>query len=232
MTATDSTTVRADAVDPAADGAGPIDRVTAMIGLGGVLAAALLCGWLDLVTGEDMHGSTISGYVYSHPITFTTAVIALVMGSCAVLCGLVRGRMTSMRHPGAWLMVLWIAGMIVVAVFPKHDWSVGPSLSGHLHRVGSLVAFLALPLAVVLLTRGALRRGMGRWARAALALAIASYAYLGYLAFMIYAAGQDGVRWWRAVPLGLSERVLLVLEVGALAMLALGLLRRARPTPR
>lgn len=229
MTATDSTTGQALA---APEAMGPVDRVTAAIGLLGVLIAALLCGWLDLVEGGDARGTTISGYVFTHPVTFTTAVLALIIGSIAVLAGLIRRGMTTMGHPGAWLMVLWTIGMTVVAIFPKHDWSVGPSFNGHLHRVGSLVAFVALPLAVILLTRGAVRRGMGLLAHAALGLALASCAYLGYLALTIYAAGQDGVAWWRAVPLGLSERVLLLLEVGALAMLALGLLTRARPAPR
>lgn len=232
MTTTESTAREAAALRPGASTPGLVDQVVARVGLIGLLAAAGLCGWLDLTAGGDARGSTISGYVFSHPITFTMAVIALIVGSIAVLYGLNRQGMTSMRHPGAWLMVLWILGMAIVAIFPKHDWSVGPSLSGELHRIGSLVAFLALPLAVILLTRGAVRGGMGRLAHAALGLALASYAYLGYLALVIYTAGQDGVSWWRAVPLGLSERVLLVLEVAALAMLALGLLRRVRRAPR
>ncbi|WP_134322142.1 DUF998 domain-containing protein [Cumulibacter soli] len=207
------------------------DRVTGVVGLIGVMAAAVLCAWLDLVVGEGIHGSTISGYVFTHPITFTTAVIALIIGSIAVLMGMLRRGMTSIRHTGAWLMILWIIGMAMVAVFPKHNWSVGPSLSGHLHRAGSLIAFFALPLAVALLVRGARRRGMGWVAHAALGFAVAAYAYLGYLGVQIMIAERDGVPWYRAVPLGLSERVLLVLEVLALAMLAFGLSRRRLITP-
>ena len=231
MTVTDPTTGRLTAASAAAGAPGTIERLTALIGLAGVLGAVLLCGWLDLAEGNARAG-TISAYVFTDPVTFTTAVIALFVGSVAVLVGLVRRGIATRRSPGTWLMTLWILGMGIVAAFPKHDWSVGPSLSGHLHRAGSLVAFLALPLAVILLTRAAVRRGLGWTAHAALGLAFAAYAYLGYLAYLIAAAGQDGVRWWRAVPLGLSERILLALEVAALAMLALGLFTRARPAPR
>ncbi|WP_194291533.1 DUF998 domain-containing protein [Cumulibacter manganitolerans] len=202
------------------------DRWAALTGLAGVLLAAGLVGWLDLTTSEDVWRHTVSGYVFTDPVPFTAAVIALVLGSATVLLGLLRAGVLAARHPSVWLLGAWIAGMTAVAVFPKHDWTVGPSFSGHVHRVASLVAFVALPLAILLLTRAAVARGMRRAAHLAAGLAIASYAYLGFLAWTVYDAGRTGTPWWQAVPLGLTERILLALEVAALAVVAVGLLRR------
>lgn len=198
------------------------------VGLVGVLVAIALTGWLDLSSGEDVVRRTISGYVFTDPVPFTTAVVALVVGSAAVFIGLLRQRVMTLASPSAWLLAAWALGLAAVAIFPKHDWSVGPSVSGHIHRVGSLVAFIALPIAVVLLTAHAVRRSGAWWARSALGFAIASFAYLAYLAWIIYDAGQSGTAWWQAVPLGLAERILLALEVGAVAALAAGLLVRRR----
>lgn len=204
-------------------------RAAGVVGLLGVAVAAALTGWLDLTSGEDAYRRTISGYVFTDPVPFTSAVIALVLGSVAVLIGLLRARVLSARHPSTWLLGAWIAGMAAVAVFPKHDWSVGPSFSGHVHRVASLVAFVALPLAVLLLTRSAVRRGVRLPMALAALLALASYGYLGYLAWTIYDAGQTGTPWCVAVPLGLSERILIGLEVASLAAVSAGLLAGARP---
>lgn len=224
------TTAERDGPHPDARTARP--PISGWVGLLGVVIAAAACLYLDLTSGEDAYRRTISGYVFTNPVIFTSAVIALVIGSVAILVGLLRRSVLSLRHPASWLLVAWIVGMTLVAIFPKHDWSVGPSASGHVHRVASLVAFVALPLAVILLTRRAVHGGVGRLAYAALGFALASYAYLGYLAWVIYDAGQDGVRWWWAVPLGLAERILLALEVAALAALAIGLLSRGRRAPR
>lgn len=204
---------------------GPRDRWAALTGIAGVLLSAALVGWLDLTAGEDVWRHTVSGYVFTDPVPFTAAVIALVVGSVTVLAGLLRARVLSARHPSTWLLGAWIVGMAAVAVFPKHDWAVGPSFSGHVHRVASLVAFLALPLGVLLLARAAVARGMRGAAYLAAGLAVASYGYLGFLAWTIYDAGRTGTPWWMAVPLGLTERVLLALEVAALGAVAVGLLR-------
>ena len=64
-------------------------------------------------------------------------------------------------------------------LFPKHNWAVGPSANGQIHRAASIVAFLCLPVAVLLLTR---RRGVPRRdhpiaARFAWWLAVASLAW-------------------------------------------------------
>ena len=58
---------------------------------------------------------------------------------------------------GSLLGVLWAAALLVIVLFPKHNWAVGPSTNGQIHRVASIVAFLCLPVAVMLLTRR--RRG-------------------------------------------------------------------------
>ena len=57
------------------------------------------------------------------------------------------------RSAGAVLGALWVAALLVIVLFPKHNWAIGPSADGQIHRVASVVAFLCLPIAVMLLTR-------------------------------------------------------------------------------
>ncbi|MEV0679582.1 DUF998 domain-containing protein [Actinosynnema sp. NPDC050436] len=185
----------------------------------------VMVGALDahrLVTSAVGLRRTISEYALGPTRwVFDTAVLLLAAGSVAILAVLVRRGVARWTSPGSLAFLAWSAGLALVVAFPKHDWSVGPSASGTVHRVASLVAFLSLPVAVALLARPWRRdAAWGRHATRAFRLGL-----LSALAFtpILYAVLVDvvvGTAWWRVLPLGYVERLLVVVEV--IAVLALG----------
>ncbi|MBO0876682.1 MAG: DUF998 domain-containing protein [Pseudonocardia sp.] len=206
----------------------------AAVGLGLTALSVLLIGLLHVLPPSDTVNPmtrTISEYALgSNGWLFDLAVLALAAGSVAVLIGL--GRVGVLRASSAgWLfLILWVAGLVVLVIFEKHNWQAGPSTGGYIHRVASLVAFLSLP-AGALLTAGAGAR-VARWrvpsavARAAALVALACFSPLLYA---IARGVTTGVAWWRVFPLGAVERVLGLSEV--LVVLALGwwVLRASAP---
>jgi hypothetical protein len=160
---------------------------------------------------------------------FNAGVLALAVGSAAILAGVVLSRLST--RAGLLAGGLWVFGLLTVVAFPKHNWAVGPSVSGQVHRMASLVAFVALPLAVLALTgrrmsAGRAGSGLARWA---LGLAVLSLAWFTPIVVAIVSAGRGGA-WWLAVPLGLVERGMAVTEVAALIVLGCWCLR-AGPRP-
>jgi hypothetical protein len=115
---------------------------------------------------------------------------------------------------------MWSVGLAAVVYFEKHDWSVGPSTSGHLHRLASVVAFLSLPIGALSAARGG--RTVPRWA--AYARLVALGAVLALLCFTPIAVAYlsqpyTGVPWWQAVPLGAVERALGLSEIATVLLL-------------
>lgn len=202
-------------------------RLLATGGIAGTLLAVVLVGALHLLpqtAGISPVQRTISEYALTDVgWVFNLAAVALALGSLAVLAALVSAGKTTATSAGTLLGVLWSAALVAVVLFPKHDWAVGPSTNGHIHRVASIVAFLSLPAAVMLLTRrrGADRRDHPRSARAAWWLAVLSLVWFSPLVGAMLLSPVTGVPWYRAVPIGLVERGLVLSEV--LAVLALGI---------
>ncbi|SEK40862.1 DUF998 domain-containing protein [Nonomuraea pusilla] len=160
------------------------------------------------------HGLGPGGWI------FTVGVALLAVGSAAIGVSLARKRLAGVA--GLVALTGWSVGLLMTAVFHKHDWSVGPSLSGNIHRAGSLVAFLCLPLAVLIISapwRGR-RPGRRRSATVAFALGVCSAAWVAGIVTAVLVGADSGLPWYRVVPLGLVERGLAVTEVAAL--LALG----------
>ncbi len=202
-------------------------RALVPFGLAGVGVGAILIGLLH-VLGPGAAISPISRTISEYGLTsaawaFNTAVLTLAAGSAAVFAAAFLAVPVARRAPwlGAGLLLgaVWVAGLLTVVLFPKHNWAVGPSTGGNIHRAASLLAFIALPLAVILLTSPWLRAALpGRAAaRLAGALAVASLLWFIPLVWAIIAAPQD---WWRRIPLGLVERgmaLAAVLAIGALA---------------
>jgi hypothetical membrane protein len=152
---------------------------------------------------------------------FDTAVLLLVAGSVAVLAVLVRRGMARWNSVGAVAFAAWAVGLTLVVIFPKNDWAIGPSLSGSIHRFGSMTAFIALPIAAMLLARPWLRdpawRTHARWTF--------GFGVLSALAFtpILYAIAVNavvGTSWWRVIPLGYVERLLVLTEVVAVLVAA------------
>ncbi|GAA5071732.1 hypothetical protein HNP84_007835 [Thermocatellispora tengchongensis] len=175
-------------------------------------AYAMTTGEFDLARRTiSQHGLGPGGWI------FALAVVALAAGSLAIGVSLVRRRLAAALSLGMLALLLWCAALVTVAWFPKHDWTVGPSMSGTIHRIASVVAFASLPVAALLLTRPWWRRPA---ARVAALLGLASLLWVAGITAVIVHAGLNGLAWWRVMPLGLVERGLAVTEVAT--VLALG----------
>ena len=111
-----------------------------------VAASLVLYALLHLLPPSaelDWTRRTISQYaLLSNGWAFDTATLLLAAGSLAVLVALRRAGLV--RRGAAVALLLWVAGLVGVVWFEKHNWSAGPSLNGDIHRLASLVAFLSL----------------------------------------------------------------------------------------
>jgi hypothetical protein len=182
---------------------------------------------------------TISQYAHeSNGWVFNLGVLLLVAGSVAIQAALIRAKVLAPGSAGSVAFALWSLSLAAVVYWPKHNWqatgpgrlaelagrtaSEGPSASGDIHRAASLVAFLSLPAAAVLIA--SLWLTHERWrrhARATLVLGILSVLAFTPIVYAFVAEPFTGVRWWRAIPLGAVERALVLGEVAA--VLSLGL---------
>jgi hypothetical protein len=200
-------------------------RRLASLGVAGVAACLALFAWLHLTPPSsqlDWRTRTISHYaLLDNGWAFDAATLLLAAGSTAVLAALVRARVVRATSGAAVALGLWVAGLVGVVLFDKHDWSVGPSLSGDIHRVASLLAFLSLPAAAVLAGLPWLRRPPGRIAAGVVVLAgAASLLCFSPILWALLSEPWTGVRWWRAIPLGAVERLLGTVEVGTVLLMA------------
>jgi hypothetical protein len=101
-------------------------------------------------------------------------------------------------------------------------------MTGEVHRGLSLAAFVSLPLAAMAVG------WVGRhswWGRGCIALGIVSLLAFAPIPIAFLAEPYTGVRWWRAIPLGLVERSLALSEVVTALVLALWATRTAATHP-
>ncbi|MGS0687469.1 DUF998 domain-containing protein [Nakamurella sp. GG22] len=204
-------------------------RWLAAAGIGGAVAAVALVGGLHLVpetAGISPVRRTISEYALTDAgWVFNLGAVVLAIGSLAVIAALVLTGAARHRSTGSLLVGAWVAALLIVVLFPKHNWAVGPSIDGHIHRAASVVAFLCLPLAVMMLTRRRHPASGGRTdqslpARSAFWLAVISLLWFTPIVGALLLSPVTGTPWWQAIPLGLVERGLVISEV--LAIIALG----------
>ncbi|WP_336208034.1 DUF998 domain-containing protein [Nonomuraea sp. LPB2021202275-12-8] len=189
-------------------------------GLGAVGAGVTVIIGLDLAALDEMdpfrrtiseHGLREGGWL------FGLGVALLAAGSAAIGVSLARRRLAGIV--GTLALMAWSAGLLVTAYFPKHDWSVGPSLSGSIHRAGSVVAFLSLPLAALIIARPWRRVERGAASLAAFAFGLLSVLFVLGMAALVTVGARSGLSWWQVMPLGLVERGLAAIEVAALTAL-------------
>lgn len=196
-----------------------------LAGVGGFVVAMLALHWLQ--PGLGVRDEAISYAVHGpYGWLVTVGLLALALGSLALTVGIARSGPQRGMAAGRWLLAIWTAGVLLGAVFPADppgNWSRPPSPAGAVHGMVSLVAFVALPLAGLLLALGLRRdhrwRPIGAWLLAlALASTAALLAFLAALAPAIISPGPP-------VLLGLAERVLLVANTAWLAAVGIGLRR-------
>lgn len=177
---------------------------------------------------------TLSQYALSpNKWIFDAAVVLVAIGSALAFLELVRRRLVRPLSPASVLGLLWTVSLLVVVVFTKTNWAVGPSMGGAIHRYASLVAFLSLPLAVII-GAGVVFPSATGWRRLARGLGIASLAWFGLIMLGVTVSNVRRVAdpWWQFVPLGLVERAMASTAVAAVAVIGVGLAtNRHAPRP-
>ena len=212
--------------------------VGAFAGLGVLCVAVsvVLYGVLHVVPPSaslDWSSRTISQYaLLSNGWVFDVATLLLAAGSAAVLVALRRAGLV--RGGAAVALLLWVAGLVGVVWFEKHNWSAGPSASGDIHRVASLVAFLSLPAGALLASAPWLRGARTGPARLVALGGVTSLLCFSPILWALVSETWTGVRWWRAIPLGTVERLLGLAEVATVLLLAWWAVRVTphRPSPQ
>lgn len=200
-------------------------RPLAATGLAAALTGVLAVVVLHLLPPTDQLSPirrTISEYaLHETAWLFNLGLLSLAVGSFAVLLALSRAGLVRLVSVGGAGLLLWCLGLAAVVYFPKHNWAVGPSATGSIHRVASLVAFIGLPLGALAIA-WAWRRDQRwqAWAKWTAVSAGAALLCFGIIAGAFALQPITGVRWWRAIPLGAVERALAIAEVAT--VLALG----------
>jgi energy-converting hydrogenase Eha subunit A len=200
---------------------------TALVATGVVTVLVLHVLAIDEV---DPVRRTLSQYALGpwKPV-FDAGVLAVAVGSVAVLVGLARTGLARVRGTTVALLAVWSACLLVVVAFEKIDWSVGPTPTGYVHRYASLLAFFCLPVAALALGRA--WRDDARWSRFAAStrwLGIASLAWLAPILLGFVLRPLTGIPWWQFVPLGLFERGLALTEVAAVVVMGVWAVSAAR----
>jgi hypothetical protein len=202
-----------------------LSRTQAFFGMWAAASAVFLILALHVVPPSaqlDPIRRTISQYAAMETgWVFNVAVLALAVGSVAILGALVSARLAALTSVGSIALLVWSAALVAVVIFPRYNPAGGSAMTGGIHRAVSLVAFLSLPLAALLLARPWLRQSPWQaHARWVFGLGVASLLCFAPIGIAIVTQPLTGVRWWQAVPLGAVERLLALAEV--LAVLALG----------
>ena len=201
----------------------------AVVGIIAVLTGTIAILTLHLMSPTALISPlrrTISEYAYTTlGWVFNSGVVLIAAGSLLIAGSLWFSRSLPRLGAGTAAMLGWSASLVVLVIFPKHNWSVGPAGHGTVHRIASLVAFVCVPIAAIALAR---RRTapFTRTARLALMFAWISAGWLATLMAAFIIGPFTGTPWWLVFPLGLMERgmaffaILAVVGVGALAVRA------------
>lgn len=197
-----------------------------MSGLAAMSLGAALVGLLHLLpkTAEiSAIEDTISEYAFTPAQwLFSLAVLLVAVGTTCVFVALLVDRIVPALSVTSVAAGFWAAGLLLIVIFEKTNWAIGPSTSGTIHRIASIAAFLALPLAVIAAARAAFRHARG-WRICVQTLAVCSWLCFGIIFAAVGRMAAGGPPWWQAIPLGLVERGIAFSAVLAVAVLAVGL---------
>lgn len=198
-----------------------------------VLGAALLLA-LHLMPPTDRISPirrTLSQYALSpNKWIFDLAVLLVAIGSALAFGELLRRRLVRVLSPASVFGLLWTISLVTVVVFTKNNWALGPSMGGMIHRYASLVAFLSLPLAVIIGAGVVFPRAAG-WRWLVRGLGITSLAWFGLIMLGVVNMFAGGGPWWQFVPLGLVERVMAATAVAAMSVIVVGLAMNRHAPP-
>lgn len=189
-----------------------------LAGMAAVLVGTLAVLVLHVVpptSSTSPYRRTISEYAYSTlGWVFNAGVLAIAAGSLLIAFSLWASRALRPLSVGSLGVVAWGVSLVVLVIFPKHDWSVGPSGHGSIHRVASLVAFFSVPLAAVAIARH--REGRLRPPAVLVRIfGVVSGCWLGMLIGGFVLGPITGTPWYRVFPLGLMERGMAFFAIAA-----------------
>lgn len=171
---------------------------------------------------------TLSQYALtSNKWLFDVAVLLIALGSALCLVAVVWHRGVAPYSGAVVLGVLWIASLLAIVTFTKSDWTVGPSMGGVVHRYASVVGFVSLPLAVIIMANKVFP-DRPLWRLAARGFGAVSLAWFCVILVGVVRMAAGYGQWWTFVPLGLVERVIALTGVLAMLTLSLGLARKTR----
>jgi hypothetical protein len=169
---------------------------------------------------------TISEYQLSpSKWVFDLSVLLIAAGSALVFAELVRRRLVRPLSGGVVLGALWTLSLVTIVVFTKTDWSVGPSIGGTIHRYASVVGFVSLPLAVIVVA-GKVFPAVAGWRWFARGMGTLSLGWFGLIIVGVVNMSLGGEPWWQFVPLGLVERMMAVTAALAIIIVSAGPLAR------
>ncbi|WP_433516419.1 DUF998 domain-containing protein [Nonomuraea sp. CA-143628] len=185
----------------------------AAIGTG---AGAMLT--LHAESGLDPMHSVISEYAFQ-PLGWLlpTSLTLFAVGSALIA--------ESLRRAGAsvWVVLLllaWGGSMFLIGAFPTDRPGVPLSLSGGIHRYAAFAAFLVMPAAGMLLANARVRYARAVRVLSAVALGALLLVVVPYVVrmFGIELSNDD-------IPAGLTQRVVVLTEIGVLALAGMSLLK-------
>ncbi|MCG5212641.1 DUF998 domain-containing protein [Streptosporangium sp. KLBMP 9127] len=189
-------------------------------GFAAVIAGAAAMIGLHLSTGLDPLHSVISEYAFE-PEGWLLAASLTLFAAGSVLFAVAMIKAGADRRI-AWLIVVWGLCMLLIGAFPTDKPGVPLSMSGGIHRYAAFVAFLSMPVAGL-----ALARRLGRDRSAAVMRVLSGIALACLVAvvvpYVLRMGGLDVAN--EDIPAGLTQRLVVVTEVGVLVLLG-GLLRR------
>lgn len=200
-----------------------------LISLGALVAGAILLAALHVVPPTDQLSPvrrTLSQYALtSSKWVFDLAVLLVAFGSALAFLEVARRQLVRPLSGTVAFGTLWTISLLVIVAFTKTNWATGPSIGGMIHRYASLVAFLSLPLAVIM-AAGAVFRGSPGWRWAARGFAIMSLGWFCSILLGVVNMLSGGGPWWQFVPLGLVERLVAATAVAGVAVLVAGMVRQ------
>ncbi|MFI6739955.1 DUF998 domain-containing protein [Nonomuraea sp. NPDC050451] len=194
------------------------------------MKALLVSGFASIGTGSgamltlhaesdlDPLHSVISEYAFQASGWLLPASLTLFAVGSALIA-------EAMRRAGMsrWVVALllaWGASMFLIGAFPTDRPGVPLSLSGGIHRYAAFAAFLVMPAAGMLLAKARIR-----YARA---VRILSAVALGALLLVVvpYVVRMFGIPLTNDdIPAGLTQRTVVVTELGVLALAGLSMLK-------
>ncbi|MFD9940565.1 DUF998 domain-containing protein [Nonomuraea sp. NPDC059023] len=180
---------------------------------------------LHAEAGLDPFHSVISEYAWASGGWLLPASLTLFALGSALIAEALRRSGTDRRV--VWLLVAWGTCMFLIGAFPTDRPGVPLSLSGGIHRYAAFAAFLAMPLAGMLLVRARIRY--------APAMKVLCGVALGALLLVVvpYVVRMFGIPLDNAdIPAGLTQRVVVVSELAVLALIGFSMLAKGRRRQR